>query len=73
MTARSDAPITSSANEGKISMSDDSEFLIPSAILVSAVIAKSELTGKELSEYAVGLHRNFVKIMQVQREADKKS
>jgi hypothetical protein len=51
----------------------DSEFLIPCAILAAAVVAKSELTGQELASYAINLHRNYVMIMQAQREREEKA
>ena len=54
-------------------MTDTERFEIPSAILAAAVVAKSDLTGHELSIYAINLQRNYVKMMarrETEAEAD---
>ena len=49
-----------------------SEFLIPSAILASAVIAKSELEGEELVKFALIVHRRYVNTMKNHRDTEKR-
>ena len=44
-------------------MPSASEFELPSAILTAAVIAKSELTGKQLEQYVTDLQRFYVRQM----------
>jgi hypothetical protein len=70
--AQGDLAMDGFDKEGKVSMADDSEFLIPSAILASAVVAKSELVGEELVKFAANIHRRYVNAMQLHREAQKK-
>ena len=55
--------------EGPLTM-DDSRFEIPSAILAAAVVAKSELTGEQLTHFAVDTQRFFMLRMRTQRMED---
>jgi hypothetical protein len=62
-------PPTISEEKGPTPM-DDTRFEIPSAILAAAVVAKSELTGKELAQYAVDLQRLYIRKMKAHRIKD---
>jgi hypothetical protein len=57
------SPVPSTSPQDSTAMADLSEFEIPSSILAAAVVAKSELTGKELEIYAVDLQRQFIRHM----------
>ena len=49
-------------------MVDISEFEIPSAILASALVEKSELKGAELEAYAFNIQRKLIRQMSASRE-----
>lgn len=54
-------------------MANTSEFEIPSAILAASVVAKTDLQGTELQNYAINLQRIYVKQMAESREKEEAS
>ena len=60
----SDYPTT----KEEVEMVDISEFEIPSAILASALIEKSDLKGADLESYAFNIQRKLIRQMMASRE-----
>jgi hypothetical protein len=50
-------------DQERSAMPNFSEFEVPSAIMTASLVAKSELTGKDLEDYAVALQRELIRKM----------